>query len=107
MVFSDHLPRTQQHPAMLQVQLGTGYNVQNFGDCCATVMFGYPRQGETHPYLSGQAGISPLDGPGMPVMPRHPLGAAPADFPSVSFHPDIIVTGPWGQHDPEPAQSPG
>ncbi len=105
MVFSDHLPRTQQHPAMLQVQLGTGYNVQNFGDCCATVMFGYPRQGETHPYLSGQAGISPLDGAGMPVMPGYQLGGAPSYLQSISFAPDIIVIGAWGKHDTELANS--
>ena len=28
---------TQEYPAMLQTKLGSGYNVQNFGDCCATV----------------------------------------------------------------------
>jgi len=105
MVFSDQLPRSAQHPAMLQVQLGTGYNVQNFGDCCSSVSWGYPRQGETHPYLSGQSGITPLDGAGMPVMPGYQLGIAPSYVQSIPFAADIVVIGAWGKHDTELANS--
>ena len=105
MVFSDQLPRNAQHPAMLQVQLGTGYNVQNFGDCCSSVSWGYPRQGETHPYLSGQSGITPLDNAGMPVMPGYQLGIAPSYVQSIPFAPDIVVIGAWGKHDTELANS--
>jgi hypothetical protein len=105
MVYSDHLPRNIQFPAMLQVQAGTGYNVQNFGDCCSTVMFGYPRQAETHPYLSGQMGISPLDSAGMPVTPGYQLGNNPSYLQSISFAPDVVVIGAWGKHDTELANS--
>src|SRR3954464_9938276 len=59
-----------EYPWMLQMRLGGGYDAQNFGDCCATILQGYPKQPETHPYLTGSA------------------------FPlSVSFAPDIVVIG--------------
>jgi len=71
-----------EYPWMLQMMLGAGYDVRNFGDCCATILQGYPKQPETHPYLTGSA------------------------FPlSVSFAPDIVVVGSWGKHDTEIANS--
>ena len=36
----------QEYPAMLQTMLGTGYQVRNFGDCCATVLQGYTAAGD-------------------------------------------------------------
>src|SRR5262249_40803192 len=73
----------QEYPAMLQTQLGTTYQVRNFGDCCATVTQGYSTVGqETHPYVQGSnAG----DGPGYTE--------------SLAFLPDIVVIGSWGRHD--------
>ncbi|MGA3119438.1 MAG: hypothetical protein ABSF69_01600 [Polyangiaceae bacterium] len=65
----------QEYPAMLQGLLGSGYNVMNFGDCCASVISGYTAS-ETHPYINGNK-----------------FG------PSVSFAPDIVVIGSWGRHD--------
>ncbi|MGD0674895.1 MAG: hypothetical protein ABSC94_05715 [Polyangiaceae bacterium] len=65
----------QEYPAMLQTLLGSGYNVMNFGDCCASVISGYPTS-ETHPYINGNK-----------------FG------PSVSFAPDIVIIGSWGRHD--------
>src|SRR5258708_1022336 len=42
----------QEYPAQLQTMLGAGYDVRNFGDCCATVLQGYTAA-ETHPYING------------------------------------------------------
>src|SRR4051812_28575421 len=50
---SDQLNRAVEYPAMLQTELGADYDVENFGDCCATVLNNYPKQSETHPYLLG------------------------------------------------------
>lgn len=81
---SDQFPSTGvgEYPWMLQMQLGTGYDVRNFGDCCATILQGYPKQPETHPYLMG--GLF---------------------APSTAFAPDIVVIGSWGKHDTEIANS--
>ena len=68
---------------MLQKLLGPCYDVQNFGDCCATVVQGYPMQAETHPYLDP------------------PARFAPAFHESVAFAPDVVVIGSWGKHDTE------
>jgi MYXO-CTERM domain-containing protein len=68
---------------MLQKMLGSCYDVQNFGDCCATVLRGYPTQPETHPYLDP------------------PARFAPAFHESVSYAPDVVVIGSWGKHDTE------
>jgi MYXO-CTERM domain-containing protein len=65
----------QEYPAMLQTLLGSGYDVQNNGDCCASVIQGYPPS-ETHPYISGKNYTA-----------------------SVAFAPDIVVIGSWGRHD--------
>jgi hypothetical protein len=65
----------QEYPAMLQTLLGAGYSVQNNGDCCASVIQGYPHS-ETHPYISGKNYNA-----------------------SVAFAPDIVVIGSWGRHD--------
>jgi hypothetical protein len=68
-------PGEQEYPMKLQALLGSGYEVRNFGDCCASVTQGYPYS-ETHPYLTG------------------------ANFKnSVNFAPDIVVIGSWGRHD--------
>jgi acyl-CoA thioesterase I len=80
---SDQLNRSVEYPAMLQVMLGSCYDVQNFGDCCATVVQGYPMQAETHPYLDP------------------PARYAPAFHESVTFAPDVVVIGSWGKHDTE------
>jgi len=65
----------QEYPAMLQTLLGAGYNVMNYGDCCASVISGYTTS-ETHPFISGN------------------------QFnPSISFAPDIVIIGSWGRHD--------
>ena len=73
----------QEYPAILQTKLGAGYQVRNFGDCCATVIQGYSTVGlENHPYVQGSnAG----DGPGY--------------IESIAFLPDIVVIGSWGRHD--------
>jgi hypothetical protein len=68
-------PGMQEYPRLLQGLIGTGYDVRNFGDCCASVIQGYAVT-ETHPYLSGQPYAS-----------------------SVTFAPDIVVIGSWGRHD--------
>jgi hypothetical protein len=80
---SDQLNRSVEYPATLQKMLGSCYDVQNFGDCCATVLQGYPTQAETHPYLDP------------------PARFAPAFHESVTFAPDIVVIGSWGKHDTE------
>jgi hypothetical protein len=80
---SDQLNRDVEYPAMLQTMLGSCYDVQNFGDCCATVLEGYPTQPETHPYLDP------------------PARYAPAFHESVTFAPDVVVIGSWGKHDTE------
>jgi hypothetical protein len=80
---SDQLSRSVEYPAMLQTMLGSCYDVQNFGDCCATVLQGYPMQAETHPYLDP------------------PTRYAPAFHESVTFAPDVVVIGSWGKHDTE------
>ena len=68
-------PGMQEYPFKLQVLLGPRYEVRNFGDCCASVIQGYPLS-ETHPYVTG------------------------ANFKnSVNFAPDIVVIGSWGRHD--------
>jgi hypothetical protein len=71
-----------EYPWMLQMLLGAGYDTRNFGDCCATILQGYPKQPETHPYLAGSFFM-----------------------PSVAFVPDIVVIGSWGKHDTEIANS--
>jgi len=84
-VHSHQLTRDKEFPAMLQVLLGPGYQVGNFGDCCATVLRGYPRQRETHPYLEGGESYG-----------------EPMNFKdSVAFQPDIVIIGPFGKHDTE------
>jgi acyl-CoA thioesterase I len=80
---SDQLSRSVEYPAMLQTMLGSCYVVENFGDCCATVLQGYPMQAETHPYLDP------------------PARYAPAFHESVTFAPDVVVIGSWGKHDTE------
>jgi hypothetical protein len=84
---SDQLSRTVEYPVMLQTMLGSCYVVQNFGDCCATVLQGYPKQPETHPYLDP------------------PASSAPAFHESVAFAPDVVVIGSWGKHDTEIANA--
>src|SRR5438045_944868 len=71
----------QEYPAQLQTMLGAGYDVRNFGDCCATVQQGYT-PAETHPYINGS---NTNDGPGYKE--------------SIAFLPDIVVIGSWGRHD--------
>jgi len=61
--------------------LGPGYDVRNFGDCCASVLQGYAVQ-ETHPYVLGS---NPGEGPGYAE--------------SIAFLPDIVIIGSWGRHD--------
>src|SRR5262249_23030269 len=82
---SDQLQRPVEYPAMLQTKLGSGYDSENFGDCCATVLTGYPKQAETHPYILG--------------------GGKPSYNESLTFAPDIVVIGSWGKHDTEIANS--
>jgi hypothetical protein len=84
-VHSHQLDRRAEYPAMLQAKLGAGYQVGNFGDCCATVSRGYPRQRETHPYLEGGESYG-----------------EPMNFKdSIAFKPNVVVIGPWGKHDRE------
>jgi acyl-CoA thioesterase I len=84
-VHSHQLTRDKEFPAMLQVLLGPGYTVGNFGDCCATVLRGYPRQRETHPYLEGGESYGEL-----------------MNFKdSVKFMPDVVIIAPFGKHDTE------
>lgn len=68
-------PGMQEYPRKLQDLMGSGYDVRNFGDCCASVVSGYPSS-ETHPYVSGS---------------NYKNAAA--------FLPDIVIIGPWGRHD--------
>src|SRR3954468_2404699 len=82
---SDQLNRAVEYPAMLQTELGPDYDVENFGDCCATVLNGYPKQSETHPYLLG--------------------GGKPSYNESLTFAPDVVVIGSWGKHDTEIANA--
>jgi hypothetical protein len=82
---SDQLNRAVEYPAMLQKELGATYDVVNFGDCCATVLTGYSKQPETHPYLSG--------------------GSNPSFTQSLPFAPDIVIIGSWGKHDTEIADA--
>jgi MYXO-CTERM domain-containing protein len=81
---SDQFPSTGvgEYPWMLQMMLGADYDARNFGDCCATILQGYPKQAETHPYLMGKP---------------YPL--------STAFAPDVVVIGSWGKHDTEIANS--
>lgn len=65
----------QEYPRKLQDLMGSGYDVRNFGDCCASVIGGYPHS-ETHPYVSGSNYKN-----------------------AVAFAPDIVIIGPWGRHD--------
>jgi hypothetical protein len=69
-----------EYPALLQKLMGAGYNVVNFGDCCASVVQG-PARGDVHPYVDGSGGRSP------------------AFKESLAFLPDIVVIGAWGRHD--------
>jgi hypothetical protein len=85
MVHSDKLQRSQEWPAMLQKMVGPDYDVQNFGDCCASVSLDYPKQPETHPYLK----------------PPNNAAFKPGYNESVAFMPDIVIIGPWGKHDRE------
>jgi MYXO-CTERM domain-containing protein len=66
---------------MLQTLLGSGYDVRNFGDCCASVIQGYT-PAETHPYVLGAL-----------------AGRGPGYNESFTFLPDIVVIGSWGRHD--------
>src|SRR6185436_20065552 len=73
----------QEYPALLQTRLGAGYDVRNFGDCCASVTQGYSTVGqENHPYVQGSN-----------------AGDGPAYNESIAFLPDIVVIGSWGRHD--------
>jgi hypothetical protein len=74
-------PGKQEYPAMLQTLLGSGYDVRNFGDCCASVLQGYTPQ-ETHPYVLGAL-----------------AGRGPGYAESLAFMPDIVIIGSWGRHD--------
>lgn len=65
----------QEYPMVLQPLLGSGYDVRNHGDCCASVVQGYPSS-ETHPYVNGSNYKN-----------------------SINFTPDIVVIGSWGRHD--------
>ncbi len=68
-------PGMQEYPRKLQDLMGAGYDVRNFGDCCASVISGYASS-ETHPYVSGGNYKN-----------------------AVAFLPDIVIIGPWGRHD--------
>jgi MYXO-CTERM domain-containing protein len=65
----------QEFPRKLQDLMGAGYDVRNFGDCCASVIGGYVHS-ETHPYVSGSNYKA-----------------------AVAFLPDIVLIAPWGRHD--------
>jgi hypothetical protein len=80
---------SQEYPAQLQTLLGPGYEVRNFGDCCASVLQGYT-VAETHPYV---AGTNVGDGVGYKE--------------SIAFLPDIVVIGSWGRHDWGMDKAPG
>jgi MYXO-CTERM domain-containing protein len=79
----------QEYPAMLQTMLGAGYDVRNFGDCCASVSQGYT-VAETHPYVDG-------------ALP----GRGPGYQESLAFLPDIVIIGSWGRHDWGMSKAPG
>jgi len=86
-VHSHQLTRDKEFPAMLQTLLGPDYMVGNFGDCCASVLRGYPRQSETHPYLeSGES---------------YPAVGGMNYKDSLKFMPDIVLIAPFGKHDRE------
>ena len=86
-VHSHQLTRDKEFPAMLQTLLGSGYIVGNFGDCCASILRGYPKQPETHPYLeSGEA---------------YPAVGGMNYKDSLKFMPDIVLIAPFGKHDRE------
>jgi hypothetical protein len=68
-------PGMQEYPRKLQDLMGSGYDVRNFGDCCASVIGGYASS-ETHPYVSGSNYKN-----------------------AVALLPDIVLIGPWGRHD--------
>jgi hypothetical protein len=74
-------PGKQEYPAQLQTLLGAGYEVRNFGDCCASVMGGYT-VAETHPFV---AGTNAGDGVGYQE--------------SLAFLPDVVIIGSWSRHD--------
>jgi hypothetical protein len=86
-VHSDKLQRSQEWPKMMGDRLGPGFDVQNFGDCCASVLLNYPVQHANHPY------IKPYDRPAY----------KPGFHESVAFMPDVVIIGPWGKHDWEMA----
>ena len=65
----------QEYPRMLQTMLGSSYDVRNHGDCCASIVQGYPKS-ETHPYVSGSNYTNSID-----------------------FKPDVVIIGSWGRHD--------
>jgi acyl-CoA thioesterase-1 len=71
----------KEYPALLQKLMGSQYDVQSFGDCCASVLQGYT-PAETHPYVLG-------------ALP----GRGPGYNESLAFLPDIVVIGSWGRHD--------
>jgi hypothetical protein len=86
-VHSHQLTYAKEFPAMLQVLLGPEYEVGNFGDCCASVLRGYPRQKETHPYLeSGES---------------YPQVGGMNFKDSLKFMPDVVLIAPFGKHDRE------
>src|SRR5438045_2287326 len=82
-VHSDKLQRSQEWPKMMGDKLGPGYDVQNFGDCCASVLLDYPVQHANHPY------IKPYDRPAY----------KPGFHESIAFMPEVVIIGPWGKHD--------
>jgi MYXO-CTERM domain-containing protein len=86
-VHSHQLTYDKEFPAMLQVLLGPEYKVENFGDCCASILRGYPRQKETHPYLEGGESYPAVGG-----MNFHD---------SIKFVPDVVLIAPFGKHDRE------
>ncbi len=76
---SDQLQPAQEYPAKLQVLLGAGYEVKNFGDCCGTVLRA-SRYTNTHgSHVFTDAGFQ-LD-------------------QSIAYGPDIVVIGGIGKHD--------
>jgi hypothetical protein len=88
-VHSHQLSYDKEFPAMLQALLGPGYMVGNFGDCCATILRGYPRQHANHPYLEGGESYPTVGGMNFKD--------------SLKFVPDIVLIAPFGKHDQEMA----
>jgi len=86
-VHSHQLTYDKEFPAMLQSLLGPDYMVGNFGDCCASILRGYPRQTETHPYLEGGESYPAVGGRNF--------------HDSLKFMPDIVLIAPFGKHDRE------